>query len=179
MWSKSTNTSSSATSLIDYKDSGSRSPSNLSSNRPEPIFEGVLPMKGISEDQGKRKKTRPPRGAARRSNCPHPHSHPFEIRRKAAQLCLEESFPVEQVAREMGVGQSTLSKWVRLYRDEREAGLKSKPPGRGRPKEVSHHPLRQWTNLRAKVCALPLTLSRRERSQPLSHRALRVARRAA
>ena len=89
-------------------------------------------MEGVNEVQEKRKKTRPPRGAARRSDCPHPHSHPFEIRRKAVQLCLEEGFPVEQVAREMGVGQSTLSKWVRLYRDQGEAGLKSKPRGRGR-----------------------------------------------
>ena len=63
-------------------------------------------MEGISEVQGKRKKTRPPRGAARRSIRPHAHSHPFEVRRKAVQLCLEESFPVERVAREMGVGRA-------------------------------------------------------------------------
>ena len=75
-------------------------------------------MEGIDKVQGKRKKTRPPRGAARRSNCPHTYSHPFEVRRKAVQLCLEESFPVERVAREMGVGRSTLSKWVKLYRDQ-------------------------------------------------------------
>jgi transposase-like protein len=43
---------------------------------------------------------------------------------------------VEQVARKIGVGQSTLSKWVRLYRDQGEVGLQSKPrrPGRQRPK---------------------------------------------
>jgi transposase InsO family protein len=64
------------------------------------------------------------------------HSHPFEVRRKAVQLCLEESFPVEQVAREMGVGRSTLPKWVKLYRDYGEAGLKFKEarPSRQRPK---------------------------------------------
>ena len=33
---------------------------------------------------------------------------PFEVRRKAAQLCLEESFPMERVAREMGVGLATV-----------------------------------------------------------------------
>jgi transposase InsO family protein len=33
----------------------------------------------------------------------------------------------------MGVGRSTLSKWVRLYRDQGEAGLKSKPAGPSRP----------------------------------------------
>ena len=91
-------------------------------------------MEGISEVQGKRKGTRPPRGAARRSIRPHPHSHPFEVRRKAVQLCLEESFPVQRVALEMGVGRSTLSKWVRLYRDQGEAGLQSKPVRRNRPR---------------------------------------------
>jgi hypothetical protein len=50
-------------------------------------------MEGISEVPGKRKKARPPRGAARRSVHSPVHSHPFEVRRKAVQLCLEEGFP--------------------------------------------------------------------------------------
>lgn len=93
-------------------------------------------MERISKGQGKRKRTHPPRGAARRSTRPHAHSHSFEVRRKAVQLCLEEGFPVEQVAREMGVGHSTLGKWVRVYRAQGEAGLQSKPtrPNRQRPK---------------------------------------------
>ncbi len=86
-------------------------------------------MDGISEVEGKRKKARPPRGAARRSIHSHPHSHPFEVRHKAAQLYLEEGFSPELIARQMGVGKSTLSKWVRLYRDHGEAGLKSKEAG--------------------------------------------------
>ena len=65
-------------------------------------------MEGIDQVQGKRKKTRPPRRAARQSIRPHAHSHPFEVRRKAVQLCLEESFPMERVAREMGVGLATV-----------------------------------------------------------------------
>ena len=93
-------------------------------------------MEGVNEVQGKRERTRPPRGAARRSIRPHAHSYSFEVRRKAVQLCLEEGFPVQQVAREMGVGLSTLSKWVRVYRDQGEAGLQSQPGRRGsrRPK---------------------------------------------
>jgi transposase len=49
---------------------------------------------------------------------------------------LAEDFSPELVAREMGVGRSTLSKWVRLYRDHGEAGLKSQEarPSRQRPK---------------------------------------------
>ena len=65
-------------------------------------------MEGISEVQGKGRKTRPPRGAARRSTHSRVHSHPFEVRRKAVQLCLEESFPMERVAREMSVGRVTV-----------------------------------------------------------------------
>src|SRR5215469_12095002 len=84
-------------------------------------------MEGIKEVQGKRKRTRPPRGAARRARGPHAHAHPFEVRRKAVQLCLEESFPLQRVAREMGVGLSTLSKWVRVYREQGEAGLRLHP----------------------------------------------------
>jgi transposase InsO family protein len=93
-------------------------------------------MEGINRVQGKGERTRPPRGAARRRKSPHPHSHPFEVRRKAVQLCLEESFPLQRVAREMGVGLSTLSKWVRLYREQGEAGLqpRRRRGGRGRPK---------------------------------------------
>jgi len=88
-------------------------------------------MEGIKEGPGKRKRTRPPRGAARRSRGPHAHSHALEVRRKAVQLCLEESFPVKQVAREMRVGRSTLDKWVKLYREQGEAGLEPQPRRRG------------------------------------------------
>jgi transposase InsO family protein len=93
-------------------------------------------MEGIKGVERKSKRTRPPRGAARRTNGPHAHSHPFEVRHKAVQLCLEESFPTQQVAREMGVGLSTLSKWVRVYREQGEAGLQSQSGRRGsrRPK---------------------------------------------
>jgi transposase InsO family protein len=93
-------------------------------------------MEGIEGVERKSRRTRPPRGAARRSTRPHAHSYPFEVRHKAVQLCLEESFPLQRVAREMGVGLSTLSKWVRLYRDQGEAGLQSQKAGprRQRPK---------------------------------------------
>jgi transposase InsO family protein len=84
-------------------------------------------MESTKKVQGKRKRTRPPRGAARRKSRLQAHCHPYEIRRKAVQLCLEEGFPVRQVAREMGVGLSTLGKWVRVYREQGEAGLKSHP----------------------------------------------------
>jgi transposase InsO family protein len=93
-------------------------------------------MEGIEGVERKSRRTGPPRGAARRIIRPHPYSHPFEVRRKAVQLCVEESFPVQQVAREMGVGLSTLSKWVRVYREQGEAGLQGQAgrPSSRRPK---------------------------------------------
>ena len=84
-------------------------------------------MESTKKVQGKRKRTRSPRGAARRSSRQHAHCHPVEIRRKAVQLCLEEGFPIRQVAREIRVDLSTLSKWVRVYREQGEGGLESQP----------------------------------------------------
>jgi transposase-like protein len=84
-------------------------------------------MEGTSKRKGGRKETHPPRGVARRPKRLPGHAHPFELRRRAVQLCLEEGFPVPRVAREMGVGRSTLTSWIRLYRDQGEAGLQSKP----------------------------------------------------
>ncbi len=88
-------------------------------------------MERIGKAGGKRKQSRGPRKATRRAGGAHPHVHPFEVRRKAVQLCLEEGFPVDQGARELGVGFSTLGAWVRRYRAQGEAGLQAKPTGRG------------------------------------------------
>ena len=90
-------------------------------------------MESTGEGKRERKGTRRPGGVGRRVRRLPGHSHPFEVRRKAVQLCLEEGFPVPQVAREMGVGRSTLTKWIKLYRDQGEAGLQSKPIRRNRP----------------------------------------------
>src|SRR5574341_1198582 len=87
-------------------------------------------MEEHGEVQGRRKRPRALRRAARRAVRPHAYSHPFELRRKAVQLCLEEGFPVKQVARELGVGFSTLGAWVRRYRAQGEVGLQ----GKGRPR---------------------------------------------
>src|SRR5512134_3504092 len=87
-------------------------------------------MDGNGEVQGKRKRLRSPR---RRSKGHRTHAHPYELRRKAVQLCLEEGFPVDQVARELGVGFSTLGAWVRRYRAQGEAGLQAKARSRPKP----------------------------------------------
>jgi transposase InsO family protein len=46
------------------------------------------------------------------------------LRLKAVKLRLEEGYPLELVAREAGIGQSTLSKWIERYQQHGEAGLK-------------------------------------------------------
>ena len=82
-------------------------------------------MEGKSKGKGERKGARRPGGVGRRTKRLPGHSHPFEVRRKAVQLCLEEGFRVPQVAREMGVGRSTLTKWIRLYRDQGEQAFQA------------------------------------------------------
>ena len=48
-------------------------------------------MAGNGKVQGKKKRTH--RKAKRRAGQSPAHPYPFELRRKAVQLCLEESFP--------------------------------------------------------------------------------------
>jgi transposase-like protein len=94
-------------------------------------------MEEHGEVQGKRKRTRALRTGPRRAGRPHASSHPFELRRKTVQLCLEEGFPVKPVARELGVGFSTLGAWVRRYRAQGEAGLQGKARARSPPERVN------------------------------------------
>src|SRR5512137_2104983 len=79
-------------------------------------------MDGHSDGSGKKKPSKRKRGR----RAPHPHVHPVELRRKAVQLCVEEGFPVAQVARDLRVGLSTLGKWIRTYRTQGAAGLEAK-----------------------------------------------------
>jgi transposase len=41
-----------------------------------------------------------------------------EFRQEAVRLVVEDARPMAHVARELGVGQTTLSKWVAAYRDD-------------------------------------------------------------
>ena len=61
----------------------------------------------------------------------------FEVKLKAVKLHLEEGYGQAMVCGEMGIGASTLAKWVREYRARGEEGLRPLPPpggggGRGR-----------------------------------------------
>jgi len=42
-------------------------------------------------------------------------------------MYLEGGLPQDIIAEELGIGKSTLSKWVKVYREEGDAGLKGSP----------------------------------------------------
>lgn len=103
-------------------------------------------MAGNGEVQGKKKRSR--RKVGRRSRGERPYAYPYELRRKAVQLCLEGGFPLEQVARELGVGFSTLGAWVRRYRAQGEAGLQGKAWPRSPRPQVAAAVKRQAVELK-------------------------------
>ena len=53
-------------------------------------------------------------------------SYSFDFRLRVVRMYLEEQYPSRLISEETGVGQSTISKWVRRYRDYGEEGLKTK-----------------------------------------------------
>jgi transposase InsO family protein len=64
----------------------------------------------------------------------------FEEKLKAVRLHLQEGFEQELVCQETGVSQSTLSTWLRAYREQGEAGLQGRTaprPGRRRPAAIT------------------------------------------
>jgi len=69
--------------------------------------------------------SRPPGGAARRKAARKPRvRHPFKLRLKAVKLVLEKGHSGRLVSEELGIGRSTLEKWIRGYRAKGEEGLK-------------------------------------------------------
>jgi len=54
-----------------------------------------------------------------------------EFKLKAVKLCLEEEYSHSLVCEEMGMGTSTLSNWLKVYRQRGEQGLLMPPPGGG------------------------------------------------
>ena len=52
----------------------------------------------------------------------------FEFRLRAVKLYLEEGYSAEMVAEELNIGRSTISAWVKHYREDGEAGLENHHP---------------------------------------------------
>src|SRR6516162_4829857 len=78
----------------------------------------------------KRNTSSPPRGGPRKKSL----RRSFEERLRAVKLQLEEGFTQGLIAEEMGVSIAAVSKWVGLYRQYGEEGLKDKGNGAPRPK---------------------------------------------
>ncbi len=51
----------------------------------------------------------------------------FEFRLRVVRMFLEEQYPKHLICEETGIGKSTLSAWVRRYREHGEDGLRNKP----------------------------------------------------
>lgn len=65
----------------------------------------------------------------------HPRvRHTFDLKRRAVKLYLEDGYPADLVAEELGVGFSTLGAWARRYRERGEAGLQPATRRKGTPK---------------------------------------------
>ena len=72
--------------------------------------------------------------------------HALDVKRRAVKLYVEDGFPAEVVAEELGVGHSTLSTWAKRYREQGEAALQ--PAGHpGRP-QVSEAAKRKAVELK-------------------------------
>ena len=67
--------------------------------------------------------------------------YPYELRLKAVKLNLEKGISREVISRELGVGESSVSLWIRAYRQEGEDGLRNKPPGAPRGKKKLPEPV--------------------------------------
>jgi len=57
-----------------------------------------------------------------------------ELKLRAVKLYLEEGYSRELIAKELGIGKSTLTAWVKQYRERGEDALRSQPPRKGTAK---------------------------------------------
>ena len=55
-----------------------------------------------------------------------------ELKLRAVKLYVEEGHPAAAVARELGIGRSTLTAWAKRYREGGEGALAPQAPGGGR-----------------------------------------------
>ncbi len=55
--------------------------------------------------------------------------YPYELRLKAVKLHLEKGISRDVISRELGVGESSVSNWVKAYREKGEDGLRTQARG--------------------------------------------------
>jgi len=78
-----------------------------------------------------------------------------EYRDQAVKLGIEDSRPIAEVARELGVNEGTLGNWVNKYRTEHPASEELNLPERARLKELEreNRELRMQTEFLNKAAA--------------------------
>ena len=74
-----------------------------------------------------KKRNSPPRGAGGAKKM---RRYTVAEKLKAVRLCLEEGFSQLQVSEEMGMAHSGLSRWIRQYQEQGEAGLQNRMAGK-------------------------------------------------
>ena len=75
-------------------------------------------------------------------------SFPAEFRIRVVKLFLEEGYSAGMIAEEFGCGKSTISNWVKIYREHGEGGL-------DRPRSRSNKPRKGLdSNLKSKIVEL-------------------------
>jgi len=75
-------------------------------------------------------------------------SFPVEFRIRVVKLFLEEGYTIGMLVEEFGCGQSTISKWIKVYREQGESGL-------DRPSTRSNKPRKGLDpNLKSKIIEL-------------------------
>ncbi len=75
-------------------------------------------------------------------------SFPVEFRLRVVTLFLEEGYSYAMLAEEFGCGKSTISKWVKLYREHGQAGLSNPSTNSVKPRKQLDH------NLQTKIIEL-------------------------
>src|SRR5688500_13879137 len=88
----------------------------------------------VNQPVEKKRTTHPPRGVTRRPKTTN--RYPFEFKRRAVGLFLEEGFTRNAIAAELDISLATLVRWVTRYRQLGEQGLHDEATGPhpGQPK---------------------------------------------
>lgn len=74
----------------------------------------------------------------------------FEFRLRVIQMYLEEQYSARMICEETGIGLSTLSKWLRRYRENGEEGLRSQRGSKNKQKPLNKTVENQIVGIRKK-----------------------------
>jgi transposase len=84
------------------------------------------------------------------------HTHSTESKYKAVQMYLEHGFGYKRVAKELGIPEASIRRWVKFYENEGMSGLeekrgKSKGINKGRPRKNPLSPEEELISFAARL----------------------------